>query len=194
MKRLIFAVCLLALVVAGARAQAPAPLPDAEWKKWLNLIDPLLMDAERKDAKTTAPSQRTKFQEAFWAARNPNPAGPDNPFRVEIETRMAAAEKRFLINGRKWNDCGRTFLLLGKPDWQKDTHVAQHFGAPDPLRAFQDQEQTATEQWLYRSHPSLPPSPRGISFRFNPSCESMGGHTSDQLLSQVATSYVVKPK
>jgi GWxTD domain-containing protein len=194
MKRAIFAAFALAVLVAGARAQAPESMSNDAWKRWLDRVEPLMMQAERKEAKSTAPSDRAKFQEDFWRARNPDPSNPENPVRAQFELRMQAAEKRFLINGKKWNDCGRTFLVLGKPDWEKNTHVAQHFGAPDPMRAFQDQEQSATEQWIYRTHPKLPPSPEGFAFRFNPACESVSGRSADALLDQVAASYVVRPR
>jgi GWxTD domain-containing protein len=191
MRRALLAGFVLIVMLAGLRAQAPAPIPNDQWKRWLDRVDPLMLQSERKAAKTTAPSERARFEEDFWLARNPDPSKPDNPVRAEFESRMASAEKRFLINGRKWNDCGRTFLVLGKPDWQKDTHVAQHFSVPDPMRAFEEQEQVATEQWLYRNPPRLPPSPNGYVFRFNPACESVSSHSADSLLDQVAASYVV---
>jgi GWxTD domain-containing protein len=194
MKRVLVAAFIATVLMAGARAQAPAPMPNDEWKRWLDRVDPLMMQAERKEAKTTAPSERVKFQEDFWRARNPDPSSPENPVRAQFEIRMRTAEKRFFINGKKWTDCGRTFLVLGKPDWEKNTHVAQHFGAPDPMRAFQDQEQSATQEWLYRTHPKLAPSPEGYVFRFNPACESVSGRSADALLDQVAASYVVKPR
>ena len=194
MKRVLSAVFVLTVLMAGVRAQAPAPLSNDDWKRWLDRVDPLMMQAERKEAKTTAPSERVKFQEAFWRARNPDPSNPDNPVRAQFELRILTAEKRLFVNGKKWNDCGRTFLVLGKPDWQKNTQVAQHFGAPDPMRAFQDQEQTATEEWTYRTHPKLAPSPEGYVFRFNPACESVAGRSADALLDQVAASYVVHPR
>ena len=194
MKRALVAAFIFTVLMAGARAQAPAPLSNDDWKRWLDRVDPLMMQPERKEAKTTAPSQRVTFQEAFWRARNPDPSNPDNPVRAQFELRILTAEKRLFVNGKKWNDCGRTFLVLGKPDWQKNSHVAQHFGAPDPMRAFQDQEQTATEEWIYRTHPKLAPSPEGYVFRFNPACESVAGRSADALLDQVAASYVVRPR
>ena len=199
MKRVLFAAFILTVLMAGARAQAPASMPTDDWKRWLDRVDPLMMQSERKEAKTTAPSDRVKFQEAFWQARNPDPSNPENPVRAQFELRMQTAEKRFFVNGKKWNDCGKTFLVLGKPDWEKNTRIAQHFGAdpmrgaPDPLHAFQDQEQAATELWTYRNPPKLPPLADGYTFRFNPSCESVTSH-GDALLNQVAASYVVHPR
>jgi GWxTD domain-containing protein len=194
MKRVFFAAFILTVLTAGARAQAPAPVSNDDWKRWLDRVDPLMMQAERKEAKTTAPAERVKFQEDFWRARNPDAPNPENPVRAQFEIRMRTTEKRFLINGKKWTDCGRTFLVLGKPDFEKNTHVAQRFGAPSSMRAFQDQEQAATEEWVYRTHPKLAPSPEGYVFRFNPTCESVSGRSADALLDQVAASYVVKPR
>jgi GWxTD domain-containing protein len=196
MRTIVARVVVLAVLSAGLLAQqGPAPMPNDEWKRWLDQVGPLMLQAERKEAKTTAPSQRAQFREDFWQARNPDPSNPDNPVRAEFESRIQTAEKRFRINGKSgWTDCGRTFLVLGKPDWMRNNHVTQHFSGSDPMRAFQAQENTATEEWIYRNPPRLPPSPEGYVFRFNPACESIAGRSADRLLDQVAASYVVHPR
>ncbi len=85
-------------------------------------------------------------------------------------------------------------MVLGKPDWSRNDHLAQHFATPDPLRSFTEQESVATEHWLYRNHPSLPPSPEGYVFRFNPACEAVAGPSSDRLLQSAAESYLRKAR
>ncbi len=194
MHRALLAAFLLAAMWAGPSAQAPAAISNNDWKRWLDRVDPLMLQAERKEARTTAPSERAKFQEDFWRARNPDPSNPGNPVRAEFERRIAAAEKRFLVSGKKWNDCGRTFLVLGKPDEQKHIRMGQHYGAPDSMRTFQDQEQTATEEWTYRTPARLAPAAEGYVFRFNPACEWVAGRSADRLLDEVAVSYVVHPR
>jgi GWxTD domain-containing protein len=192
MRSIVARTVVLAVLSAGLLAQqGPAPMPNDEWKRWLDQVDPLMVQAERTEAKAAAPSQRAQFREDFWRARNPDPSSPDNAVRAEFERRIQTAEKRFLVNGKKWNDCGRTYLVLGKPDWMKNNHVAQHFAGSDPMRSFQAQEDTATEEWTYRNPPMLAPSPEGYVFRFNPACESIAGRAADRLLGQVAASYVV---
>jgi GWxTD domain-containing protein len=191
MRRLLGTVLLVVGVTVVASAQRPAPMPDEEWRRWLDQVRPLMLPADVTEAKLTAPSQRATFREEFWTARNPDPSAPDNPIRAEFERRVQSAESRFRINGKgAWNDCGRTYAVLGKPDWMQNTHVSQHFSAPDPLAAFSTQDQEATEAWTYRSHPRLPPSPEGYVFRFNPSCEAVGGPAVNRLLQQAALSFV----
>jgi GWxTD domain-containing protein len=197
-RRLLSAIAIgLCLAAGPARAQAPGqpPLPDQEWKRWLDQVRPLLLKADEAEIKLTAPSQRRQFREDFWTARDPDRSTPDNENRTEYERRVATAEKRFRADGKlAWNDCGRTFLLLGKPDWMKNDHVTQHFGAADPLRSFTEQESVATEMWVYRSHPRLPASPEGYAFRFTPACDAVAGPSSDRLLQAVAESYVTRPR
>jgi len=170
-------------------------MPDSEWKRWLDEVKPLLLKADDAEIRVLAPSQRRQFREEFWRARDPDPSTIDNGNRTEYERRVAAAEKRFRFEGSaSWNDCGRTFVLLGKPDWSQNDHVVQHFASPDPLRSFTEQESVATERWLYRNHPRLPASPEGYAFRFNPACEAVSSPSSERLLRGVAESYVRKAR
>ena len=45
-------------------------MPNDEWKRWLDQVGPLMLQAPGTEAKTTAPSQRVQFREDFWRARN----------------------------------------------------------------------------------------------------------------------------
>jgi GWxTD domain-containing protein len=190
--RLMLAAILIGVVLpVAALAQPPAPMPEDGWKRWLDQVRPLMLRADLAEVKLTAPSQRTDFREGFWRARNPDPSNPDNPIRADYERRVQTAESRFRVNGKSaWNDCGRTFVLLGKPDWMQNNHMTQHFSSAAPLAAFASEDQDATEQWTYRNHPLLPPSPDGFAFRFNPSCEAVGSPAADRLLQQAAAAYV----
>jgi GWxTD domain-containing protein len=188
-------VCLLAAFASAQTTPPQPPLPDKEWKRWLDEVRPLLMKADIDETRVLAPSQRRQFREDFWLARDPDPGTPDNEVRTEYERRVLTAEKRFRSDGKAaWNDCGRTFVLLGKPDWTRNDHDIQHFATPDPLRSFTEQEGVATERWLYRNHPRLPASPEGYAFRFNPACEAVASPSSERLLQTVADSYVRKAR
>jgi GWxTD domain-containing protein len=183
--------CLLGGPAAWQGPAQPTPLPDKEWKRWLDDVEPLLLPPDRDEIKVTAPSQRRGFRDDFWQSRDPDPATPDNENRTDYERRVATAEKRFRPNGRSgWNDCGRTFLLLGKPDRMVSDRTAQHFAAPDPLRIYAEEENSATEVWVYRNSPRLPPSPDGYEFRFNPSCDAIANPSSAKLLVRAAISYL----
>jgi GWxTD domain-containing protein len=192
----ILAGALLAIGLSvAALAQPPAAVPDGEWKRWLDQVRPLMLESDVKAARITAPSARSTFREDFWRARNPDPANPDNPARTEFERRVQAADARFRINGKSaWNDCGRVYIVLGKPDWMRNNQVAQHFSSSDPFAAFSEQDQVATEMWVYRNNPRLPSSPNGFVFRFNPSCEAVGAPSADRLLQQAAATYVSRAR
>lgn len=76
---------------------------DAELDAFLALAD----DAAAED-----------FLERFWAARDPNPQRPGNPFRDLYEQRAAEADKRFsqaAYLGRR-TDRGTIWILHGPPD------------------------------------------------------------------------------
>ncbi len=196
MKRMLLPALLLAVLSAVVAArQDQAPMSNDQWKRWLDQVAPLMMKTERDQAKKVAPARRNEFRETFWLARNPDPSSAVNPVRDEFEGRILSADRRYRINGKTvWNDCGRVYLLLGKPDFVKSNLVQQHFSARDPMSTFVEQENTASEEWLYRNPPHLPTLPDGYVFRFNTSCEAIAGRTTDRLLQQAAASYVVNAK
>ncbi len=186
--RRLSAIFVLAMTVS-IFAQSKA-IPDNEWKRWVADVDPLLSAAEKTDAKKTPAQEREAFREAFWARRNPNGAGADNPQRAAFERRVAEADKRFRSGGG-WNDCGRTFVLFGKPD-KIDNRLASHqFSSEDRLRAMREQDDVVAEAWFYRNPPGLPALADGYSLRFSQNCDSMMGPGFSQALQRVAQSYVV---
>ena len=189
----VFAACLLAPAVS-ALLQA-APPSDGEWKRWLDEVRPLLQPSEETTAKKLPPQARNGFREGFWQLRAPDPASPDNPVRREFERRVSGAEKRFKVNGKgAWNDCGRTYLLLGQPTWVKEVATEAHFAGADALAAFRDQDERAAEVWSYRNHPRLPPAPEGYAFQFTPNCDLVGSPTAVRLLQGAAESYVMRDR
>ncbi len=186
----LFATCVLAAMLS-AIAQSPA-MPDADWKRWLEEVKPLLTDTERTEAAKWPAQERETFREKFWARRNSS--GPDagNQQRTDFESRVREADKRFR-GGRNgaWNDCGRVFVLLGKPDRVSNRTSATHFAGDDRLKAFRDQEDSLAEVWFYRNPPRLPAAPQGYAFRFTETCEAVGGPSVQRLLQQIAATYLV---
>lgn len=119
---------LVALLAAGCAA-GPSPVPTAAelnntylspaLSQWLvGAISRMVTREEaeaflalRDDATATA------FIEAFWAARDPDPARPGNPLRDVFERREREADRRFSEAGYlgRRTDRGRTFVLFGEP-------------------------------------------------------------------------------
>jgi GWxTD domain-containing protein len=144
---------------------------------------------EEQAGKKVEASERQAFGENFWRRRDPNRSTIDNEFRTEFERRARAADERFR-SGRGWNDCGRTFVLLGKPDLVEDATGRRHFASSDRLEAMREQEDTLAETWFYRNPAALPQSPQGYRFRFTRVCESLDGSAARLLLQRVAASYI----
>ncbi len=192
MRRLLLAGMSALAVTVVVMAQSPVA-SDRDWKRWLDDVGPLLTAAEKSNAKKVAAQDRDSFRESFWARRNPNGKTADNPQRAEFELRVRNADKRFRVNGNgAWNDCGRAFVILGKPDKIDNRVNATHFAASDQLSAFREQDDVEAEVWIYRDSPRLPPSPQGYNFRFTQKCEALNGPPFQRLLESAAASYVVE--
>ena len=71
-------------------------------------------------------SDRQEFQKIFWARRDPDLETPENEFQAEYMKAYAEADSstRSRASGVE-TDCGRIFLLLGKPDDVKKDEAAQ---------------------------------------------------------------------
>ncbi|MES1241433.1 MAG: GWxTD domain-containing protein [Acidobacteriota bacterium] len=82
--------------------------------------------------------QASRFVEAFWEKRDPNPGKPGNPIREAFEDRAAYADKAFSeagIQGRR-TDRGAIFILYGTPS--KVDHEVPPVPGASPL-----------EVWIY---------------------------------------------
>jgi len=171
------AACLA--VPAVAAMLQPSPAADRDWKRWLDDVRPLVLPDEEKAVLKLPVADREGFREAFWRRRAPDPTSTDNERRVAYERRVQIAEPRFRDSKGAWNDCGRTFLLLGKPDSaRKVTDTSQRAGG------------AASEVWTYRNSPRLPQTAGGYVFSFSSTCGSLGGATFQQTLRSVAATYV----
>src|SRR3954467_6647755 len=108
----------LALAPAAARADKL----DKDDKKWLDDVRPIMLPEEEKtyrDLKDKA--DRLEFQKIFWARRDPDLDTPDNEFQASYTAARAEADQQFRVAGQpgSMTDCGRVYLLLGKPDEMK---------------------------------------------------------------------------
>lgn len=75
-----------------------------EARRWKALVD--------EDA-------RRRFQDEFWARRDPTPATPENEMRIELARRVQYADASFSTETMKGSvsDRGMVFLLLGPPSY-----------------------------------------------------------------------------
>jgi GWxTD domain-containing protein len=136
---------LLLLVLLAPRGAAAQKL-DKDDKKFLDDVRPILLpDEEKTFKKLKDKADRAEFQKIFWARRDPNLDTEDNEYRHEYETARAEADAAYKVAGRpgSLNDCGRLFIVLGKPDEVKKE------GTPESpsLRA--------PETWTYRDRPGF---------------------------------------
>jgi GWxTD domain-containing protein len=188
--RILLAVVLLG-IAAIASSQGSAPMPDKEWKAWLQQVRPLMLPKDDAELKMTAPSQRAGFREAFWQARNPNPGNTENAVRTEYEERARTADTRFRYSREgRWNDCGRTWMILGSPEKTELVADGVMPSTPQP-RA----ENTRAETWTYRRHPRLPNPPETLTFVFDINCEAVDPNLgADRVLRRAAASYLRSAK
>ena len=96
---------------------------DKDDKKWLDDVRPLIVPDEEKTYKGLKDkADRLEFQKIFWARRDPDLATPENEFQAQYVKAYAEADQ-YQVPGKLGveTDCGRIFILLGKPDEvQKD--------------------------------------------------------------------------
>jgi GWxTD domain-containing protein len=149
---------LLALLAVPATARAQKL--DKDDKKWLDDVRPILMTDEEKIYKDLKDkSDRLEFQKIFWARRDPDLATPENEYQAEYLTARAAADAEFRVPTQMGSatDCGRVFILLGKPD-----EVQKQDSATITQRV--------PEVWTYRDKPGRTFTGGRIQIAFDEDC------------------------
>jgi GWxTD domain-containing protein len=115
---------LALLALAAIPGLARADKLDKDDKKWLDDVRPIMLSDEEKQFKELKDkADRLEFQKIFWARRDPDLATPENEYQQEYAKARAEADMQFRVPTQVGSntDCGRVFLLLGKPDEvQKD--------------------------------------------------------------------------
>ena len=92
---------------------------DKDDRQFLDDVRPILLGDEDKTYKgLKEKSDRLEFQKIFWARRDPDLSTPANEYQAEYETARAEADQRYRMPAQAGSltDCGRVFILLGKPD------------------------------------------------------------------------------
>ncbi|MCX6543950.1 MAG: GWxTD domain-containing protein [Acidobacteria bacterium] len=186
--------CVAALVLTTTLVGVAqtSGMSNREWQAWVDDVRPFFLASEAAAAKNVPAADRSAFRDEFWKRRTDATAEAGTAVRATLEARIRAADKRYRVNDKgAWNDCGRTYVLLGTPDWVRSMVLGAHFNGGDAAANFRDQDDQLAEVWIYRAHPRLPPSPNGVSFGFTTKCEAIGSPQFQRLLDQAAASYLV---
>jgi GWxTD domain-containing protein len=171
-----------ALLLAAAPAQAQKL--DKDDKKFLDEVKPILLpDEEKTFRKMKDKGDRQEFQKIFWARRDPDLDTADNEYRVEYEKAKAEADAAFKVTGvpGSLNDCGRLFIVLGKPDEVKKEAGTLTPGARSP------------EVWTYRDRPGLTFTGGQAQMALDAECRLPSGSRVSEQLDQVASNRIANP-
>jgi GWxTD domain-containing protein len=139
---------------------AAAQKLDKDEKKWLDEVRPLMLsDEENQYKKLKDKADRLEFQKIFWARRDPDLATPQNEAQEQFAKDVAEAERLYRIPGQAGSttDCGRVFILLGKPD-----EVQAQTSAMTGVRA--------PEVWIYKDRPGRTFQGGKAAISFDPDC------------------------
>ncbi len=167
----------LALVQPGLAA---AQKLDKDDRKFLDDVRPIVLPDEEKTFKALKDkADRLEFQKIFWARRDAELETPDNPFQDEYNKRRAEAEQKFRgTQPGSTTDCGRTWILLGKPD------DVQEEGTSSPGRV-------VPQTWTYRDRPGQTFQGGKAVIAFDADCRAPGGFSSQ--LDRIAATRVLHP-
>ena len=155
---------------------------DKEDKAFLDGVRPLMLADEEKTYRGLKDkADRVEFQKVFWARRDPDLETPQNEYQLEYQALKAEADKVIRIPGRDAasTDCGRVYILLGKPDEvQKDPA-----GESPALRQ--------PETWTYRDRPGQKFEGGKAQIGFDQECKAPPGFV-DQL-NRLAEAKILHP-
>ncbi len=172
----------LVLVVLGlAPGAAMAQKLDKDAKKWLDDVRPIILADEEKTYRAIKDkADRAEFQKIFWARRDPDVATPQNEFQDDYLRMKAEADAQFKVAGTPGSqtDCGRVFILLGKPNEMK----SQPIGETPMLRT--------PETWTYRDRPGMTFVGGTATVQFAGNCELPQGNRMGDQLAAVAASKI----
>jgi len=172
---------VIAVLLGLAPGVAVAQKLDKDAKKWLEEVRPIILpDEEKTYRELKDKADREEFQKIFWARRDANPETPQNEFQEAYLRSKAEADARFRVAGTRGSetDCGRVFILLGKPDEMKSEPV----GETPMLRT--------PETWTYRDRPGQTFEGGEARIGFSGNCELPQGNRFGEALNQVAASKI----
>lgn len=140
--------------------QKTEPMSEAA-RQWLEEVVAYIITPAERELFLSLPNEeeRGKFIDNFWKKRDPNPATPENEFKIAYYRRIAFANKFFGTAGIPgWRtDRGRIFILLGPPNEVQNDYLASRDSLSQP-GAIQ-------ETWTYWDLPN-PNLPYSLEFTF----------------------------
>jgi GWxTD domain-containing protein len=163
---------LFLLLPAAARAQGL----DNDDTSFLNDVRPLILPEEKATfEKLGDKADRLEFRKIFWARRDRDLATPENEFRLQYVKDREIADRRYSVPGTVGSvtDCGRLFILLGKPDEierdtsptlvVRDNEIVSRLSGPSYSLSGTVRR---AETWVYKDRPDrrLPNGRAAITF------------------------------
>jgi GWxTD domain-containing protein len=177
-RSVLLAVLGLSLLRPGLAA---AQKLDNDDKKFLADVHALMLAEEEKTYKKLKDKgERQEFQKIFWARRDPDLATPQNEFQERYAKDRAAADQAYRLPGTPGSatDCGRVFILLGKPDEvQREEIMSAGLRSP--------------EVWVYRDKPGRTFQGGKAVIAFDAECRGPSGL--DAQLDRIAAARVAQP-
>jgi GWxTD domain-containing protein len=173
---LAFGLCLAAPGIARAQKL------EKEDKSFLDSVRPIMLPDEEKTFRALKDkADRAEFQKIFWARRDPALETPENEYQAEYEAAKAEIDRQIRIAGRAGSttDCGRVFILLGKPDEVKKEQTGENPGARQP------------ETWLYKDRPGQTFQGGKALITFDQECKAPPGVA--EQLNHIAQNRIVHP-
>ena len=183
---------LLLLLPVTGRAEGL----DNDDMAFVNDVRPLILPEERATfEKLQDEGDRLEFQKIFWARRNPNLGAPENRFRRQYEKDRAIADRRYSVPGTAGSgtDCGRLFVLFGKPDEvERDTRPTEVLRDDEILRQPSIVVVRRAETWVYKDRPDRRIQNGRAAITFDEECRGAGDLVHQ--LDRIATAKVVHPE
>ncbi|HUG53923.1 MAG TPA: GWxTD domain-containing protein [Vicinamibacteria bacterium] len=174
---------LAALLLAPAAAHAQKL--DKEEKRWLEDVRPIMLPSEEKTFKDLKDKgDRAEFQKIFWARRDPDLDTPDNEFQAAYKEALAEVNRQFKVGGTAGaaTDCGRVYLLLGKPDAMESEPAMAEVPSLRP-----------PETWTFRDRPGQTFTGGEVKIAFERDCRLPQGARLGEQLNRVAESKIAQP-
>jgi GWxTD domain-containing protein len=161
---------------------ASAQKLDKDDKAFLDAVRPILLSEEEKLFKGLKDkSDRLEFQKIFWARRDPDLSTPANEYQAQFQKSRDEADRLYRMPAQagSFTDCGRVYILLGKPD-----EVLPQAGNIAPgLRA--------PEVWVYKDKEGRSYVGGKTQIAFDEECRAAAALAPQ--LDRVAAAHVVQP-